>query len=123
MALDDRAKQFLGTSPVTEVAGQTSTTAEQRLLEFRKKEFIERAGAFAEDLIAFFVDQKRKNDFLDDECVAAIALLAMNLRTAYGEPQNDDEQKKWTDMMRTARLAEFDAICEAMQVYYDENNI
>ncbi len=120
MPLDEQAKQFLGASPIREVPGQNSADAERRLVEFRKKEFLQRAGTFAEDLIAFFIQQRKKNDYLDDECAGAIALLAINLRDSYGEPQNPDEKAKWNDAVRAERLAEFDMICEAMQNYFDE---
>jgi hypothetical protein len=120
MPLDEQAKQFLGAAPIREVAGQTSTDAERRQLEFRKKEFLQRAGQFAEDLIAFFIQQRKKNDYLDDECAGAIALFAINLRHSYGEPQNAEEKAKWSDAVRDERLREFDTICEAMQAYFDE---
>lgn len=121
MPLDDRAKQFLGNGPIQQVPGQVSTKAEKTLAEYQQKEYLERAGGFAEELIAFFVQQRKRHDYLDDECAGAIALFTINLRRSYGEPQNDEEQKTWTDAKRDARLQEFDAICEAMQTYHDEN--
>lgn len=121
MPLDARAKDFLGSGPVRELSAQVSKDAETRIQEFRKKEFLERAGSFAEDLVAFFVQQRKKYDFLDDECVAAVALFTINLRESYGSPQNDDEKKDWTSEKRDEKLGTFDIICEQMQNYYDEN--
>ncbi len=121
MPLDNKAKQFLGAGPIKELPGQEAKQASSRLLAFRQKEFRERAGAFAEELVAFFVQQRKKHGFLDDECVGAVALFTINLRESYGSPQNDDEKKGWSDEVRTRRLEEFDAICGEMQLYYDEN--
>lgn len=121
MPLDQRAKDFLGPGPVREVGAQVSKEAETRIGEFRKKEFLDRAGSFTEELVAFFVQQRKKHDFLDDECVAAVALFTINLRESYGTPQNDDERKDWTPEKREEKLGVFDLICEQMQDYYDEN--
>lgn len=123
--IDPRAKQFLqehGTGPIEQVAGGETRAAKeaQRLAAYRQEAYIKRAGQFAEELIAFFVQQKEKYDFTDDECVGGVALLAINLRYSYGEPQNDAEKEVWDDTQRDARYAEFDRICEAMQEYADE---
>ena len=119
MPLDEKAKQFLGSAPVAELPGQKSVDAEQRLLSFRKKEFLQRAGELAESMTAFFVQQRKSNTYLDDECAGGLALMLINLRDSYGSPQNADEKKAWTAEKREARLAEFDAICEVVQEYYD----
>ena len=121
MPLDDQAKKFLGTGPVKEIKGQTSSEASDRLSAYRQKEFRDRAGSFAENLVAFFIEERKRHGYLDDECVGAVALFTINLREAYGSPQNDDEQKTWTDEDRARRLGEFDAVCGEMQLYYDEN--
>lgn len=121
MPLDERARQFLGNEPVKQVPGQTSEHASQRIADYRAKEFINLSGTFYEDLLGFFLDQKKKQNYLDDVAVGAIALLTINLRESYGKPQNSDEAATWTAEKREARLAEFDAICVAMQNYYDEN--
>jgi len=122
MPLDAKAKQFLGDEPVHRVPAQHSAEAAKRIADYRNKEFIHRAGTFYEDLMGFFVEQKRKNDYLDDEAVGAIALFAINAREAYGSPQNETERAKWTPAMREEKLRDFDAICANMQTYYDENS-
>lgn len=121
MPLDQRAKDFLGTGPVRELKGQVSSDAEKRIQDFRTKEFLERAGAFTEELVGFFVQQRKQHDYLDDECVAAVALFTINLRESYGEPQNEDEKASWSPEKRAERLSVFDTICEQMQDYYDEH--
>jgi hypothetical protein len=121
MPVDEKAKKFLGPGPIKEIPGQESKEASVRLASYRQREFRERAGAFAEDLVAFFVQQRKKHGFLDDECVGAVALFTINLRESYGSPQNDEEKKEWTEALRAQRLEEFDAICGEMQLYFDEN--
>jgi hypothetical protein len=115
MPLDPKAKQFLGEAP------QVSKLAATRVAEYRSKEIIERAGTFYEDLLGFFLEQKKKGDYMDEESIAAVALFTINLREAYGRAQSAEEKATWTDAHRKAKLDEFDTICEAMQAYYDEN--
>ncbi len=119
--IDPLAKKFLGTGPITQVEGQTSKKAESVHAAYQMQEFLDRAGQFAEDMIAFFVEEKRRHQLRDDECAAAVALLAINLRKAYGDAQTPEEREVWTPAQSAARLAEFDEICEAMQTYFDNN--
>lgn len=121
MPLDPKAKQFLGADNAKASAPQVSKLAATRVAEYRSKEIIERAGTFYEDLLGFFLEQKKKGDYLDEESIAAVALFTINLREAYGRPQSADEKANWTDAQRAEKLNEFDTICEAMQAYYDEN--
>ena len=121
MPLDDLAKKFLaGGQPVQVVPTQEATKAAGRIAEYRTQEFLERSGGFYEELLGFFLQQKKKHNYLDEECVGAIALFTINLREAYGRPQNSREKETWSDEKRDMRLAEFDRICEEMQNYYDE---
>ena len=122
MPLDPKAKQFLDKAPVREIPGQVSKLAEQRVADYRDQEIIERAGAFYEDLLGFFLEMKKKHDYDDVESIAAVALFTINLRESYGSPQSPKEKGEWTDAKRAARLEEFDNICESMQAYYDENS-
>ena len=119
--IDPRAQQFLGPGPITQVPGQTSEKAIGVHAAYQMSEFLENAGKFAEDLVAFFVEQKKRYSLRDDECVAAVALLTINLRTAYGDAQTPEERETWTPAQSAARLKEFDEICEAMQAYFDTN--
>lgn len=126
--IDARAKQFLeqaGTGPITQVEGGLTRAARESdtMAAYRQQEFIERVGAIHDELAGFFVQQRKKYDRTDDEWVAAIALFTINVRHSYGEAQahNPEEIASWTDAQRAAKLAEFDTICEAMQVYHDEN--
>lgn len=119
--IDPRAKQFLGAGPIEQIDGAVSKKAEEAHAAYQMKEFIERAGAFGDHLIAFFVEEKKRHQYRDDECAAAIALLTINLRHAYGSPQTPEEHKTWTDEKRDERLDEFDTICHEMQIYFDAN--
>lgn len=122
MPLDAKAKQFLGPEPVVKVGSQVSAKAESRFTDYRQKEFLQRAGTFYEELMGFFLEQRKRGDYMDDEAIGAIALLAINSRESYGSPQNAEEKKAWTPEMRTKKLEVFDGICESMQSYYDENS-
>lgn len=121
MPLDDRAREFLGAEKVTRHGAQASAKAAQRYEDYRQQEFLQRAGNFYEDLMGFFLDQKKKGDYMDDEAIAALALLAINCRESYGSPQNREEAKQWDDAKRAEKLLVFDTICVTMQAYYDEN--
>lgn len=123
MPIDDKAKAFLDpTKPIREFKGmQAPADAEDRFKAYREKEYIERAGRFTESLVEFFLHERQRKGYLDDEAVGALALFAINLRELYGQPQNSTEKKTWTDKDRDAKLAIFDSICEEMQRYYDAN--
>lgn len=123
MTLDDRARQFLasGDGPIQTIPGQTSERAAERLAAAQRESRIKNGGKLAEDLIAFFVQQRKVHDYTDDESAAAVALFAINLRHAYGQPQNEKEDSEWSDETTESRLFEFDAICIDMQNYFDEN--
>ena len=119
--IDPRAKQFLGTGPIEQVEGAKSKKAAEAHAAYQMQEFIDRSGAFADHLIAFFVEEKKRHQYRDDECAAGVALFAINLRHSYGEPQYAEESAVWTDEKREERLAEFDTICSEMQLYFDTN--
>jgi hypothetical protein len=129
--LDDFAKKFLqGASKDNEDPGseeyihvsQGQKASEEALENYfatRKLDFIQRAGAFTEDLVAFIIDQKKKRNLSDIETVFGIALATINLRNSYGSAQYDDE--KITPEQRSELLKQFDSICWGAQQYYDEN--
>lgn len=89
--------------------------------DFRVKEILERSDSFYQDLMGFFIKERSRCSYMDEESVAAIALLAINLREAFGSPQNAKEETYWTEEHRKARLYQFDMICAEMQKYFDEN--
>ncbi len=124
MPLDEKAKKFLENAPVTQIAG-TSAAASAKVVDahaaYRQKEYMERTGSLYEELMGFYIEERRKRNELDDVCVGAIALFTINLRAAYGNPQTPEEEKTWTEIDRANKLAEFDSICVAMQNYYDAN--
>jgi hypothetical protein len=83
--------------------------------------FIERAGSFAEDLVAFIIEQKRLRNLSDIETVFGLALANINLRNAYGSPQGKESARDFTPEKRAALLEEFDDVCAGAQDYYDAN--
>lgn len=119
--LDDFAKQFLSgaqASPDEEhiyVAGgqKASEAALAKYFEERKTDFIKRAGSFTEDLMAFFIEQKKMRELSDRESIFALALASIQLRHAYGYAE---------DTNKTAELLEeFDAVCWGAQQFWDAN--
>jgi hypothetical protein len=111
---EEEEKEYIHVAP----GQQLSAAALKRYAEERQREFIQRSGTFAEDLLAFIVEQKRMRQLKDTETVFALALANINLRNSYGSPQNE---APYTLEKRTALLAEFDEICAGAQDYYDAN--
>lgn len=123
MPIDAKAKQFLGDGPIQKVKGGEVKGAATAHAEYQAREYLERVDGLYQELMGFFLQKKKAGQYLDDECIGAIALFTINLREAYGKPQTPEEKKivPWPEERREAKLAEFDAICEQMQNYYDEN--
>jgi hypothetical protein len=128
--LDNFSKQFLlsgndgskkgETEYITVGEGQRiSAEALKHYDEARAKSFMQRAGSFTEDLIAFIVEQKNMRDLDDVATIFGLALANINLRNAYGKPRGAKE--KTTPEEQEARWAEFDAVCMGAQEYYDAN--
>lgn len=125
--LDNFSKQFLLSSGpekgdpeyITVSKGQTiSAEALKHYDEARTRSFMLRAGSFAEDLMAFIVEQKNMRELDDVSTIFALALANINLRDAYGKPPGD---RKITPEEQEARLAEFDSVCMGAQEYFDAN--
>lgn len=134
MPLDPKAQNFLANerlegsntpSPaVTRLGPQTASSGvkrDQMVVDFRVKEILERSDSFYQDLMGFFIKERNRCSYMDEESVAAVALFAINLREAFGSPQNAKEEATWTEEHRKARLYQFDMICAGMQQYFDEN--
>jgi hypothetical protein len=86
-----------------------------------KEDFIKRAGAFTEDLVAFIVDQKKLRNLDDKAVVFGLALANINLRNSFCSPQNREEQKEFDSKQKQQLETEWDEICWAAQCYYDKN--
>ena len=123
--LDSFSKKFLISSTDEEeyisVSGgqKASADALQKYAETRKLDFIQRAGSFTEDLVAFVVEQKKMRELSDREVVFALALTNINLRNAYGSPQGGE--KDVAPERREALLKEFDEVCWGAQQFWDAN--
>ena len=123
--LDDFSAKYLLTNTDEEEyfsvsGGQKAGKAALELYaERRKIDFIQRAGGFTEDLVAFIVEQKKMRELSDREAVFAIALTNINLRHAYGSPQGGE--KDITPERREALLKEFDEICWGAQQFWEAN--
>jgi len=125
--LDSFSRKFLlQSSPpgeqeyISVAPGQkASPEAVRRYEEERMRDFIQRAGSFTEDLVAFVVEQKQLRSLSNIETVFAVALATINLRNAYGSEQ--DEQPM-TPEKRDAYLEEFDDICVGAQAFFDANS-
>ena len=129
--LDDFSRQFLFSIDEADSDGneefvkvqdgqQISSEALKKYQERRKEEFIERAGAFTEDLIGFVMEQKQMRGLSDVETIFALALSTINFRHAYGSKQGNEEEP--TPEKRKKLLKEFDAICYGAQQYWDAHN-
>jgi len=123
--LDQFAKRFLSASAgndkelIAVAPGQKLSEENlRRYQQERLKSFVERAGAFTEDLVGFVVEQKKKRDLTDMETVFALALANINLRNAYGSSQNEPD---FTPEKGEQLLEEFDEICRGAQDYFDAN--
>lgn len=102
--------------------GEGQKASEETLQSYykdRQKEFIQRAGNFTEDLVAFIVEQKHMRSLSDKEAIFSIALANINLRNAYGQSQG--KEKDITPARRNQLLKEFDEICWGAQQYWDAN--
>lgn len=124
MPLDEKARAFLPAgAPVTEFPGMKAPPeAINKYQAYREEEYLKRAGKFSEDILEFFLHEKNKRNYLDDEAIGAIALFTISMRTMYGDPQTKEEHARtWTDADREARYKIFDSICEEMQRYFDKS--
>jgi len=74
----------------------------------RQEEFIKRAGAFTEDLVAYIIDERKRRNLTDNETIFGLALANINLRNDYGGEKGE-------------LLSEFDAVCYQAQQYWDSN--
>ena len=126
--LDDFSRKFLtgqrpsdsGTSEVFMTRGQKlSDAAMKQYQEQRTTEFINRAGSFTEDLVAFVIDQRKKRELSDFETIFGIALMTINFRSAYGSKQGNEKEPSKED--RQKLLDTFDEICWGAQQYWDAN--
>lgn len=128
--LDTFSKQFLlgeagpkeGEAEYISVAKgqQLKPEVVKRYHEERLFDFMKRCGLFTEDLVAFFVEQKKLRSLSDIEAVFGLALATINLRNTYGSAQG--EEKQFTPEQSKTMLDEFDAICSGAQDYYDANS-
>ena len=107
-------KEYIHVAPGQRVSAENM----KRYEETRQTDFIRRSGSFTEDLVAFVVEQKRLRMLDDTETVFALALANINLRNAYGSPQNGETLSAGR---QAELLAEFDEICRGAQDYYDAN--
>jgi hypothetical protein len=126
--LDDFSRKFLfgnkssdaGSSEVLVSRGQKlSDAALKQYQQQRTEEFIKRAGAFTEDLIAFIIEQKRRRELSDFETIFGIALMTINFRSAYGSKQGSEKEPSEED--RQKLLETFDEVCWGAQQYWDAN--
>jgi hypothetical protein len=105
---------------ITVTGGQkASNEAINHYYEERKLDFIKRAGAFTEDLVAFIIEQKKMRELSDRETVFAIALTNINLRHAYGSPQAGEKEVPVERQQEL--LNEFDEVCWGAQQFWDAN--
>lgn len=114
----ETAPEDIKTAPGQKASEDTlKNYAKHRMLEFVKK-----AAPFTDDFVAFFLEQRKIRDLTDEEAIFALALANINLREAYGNPQNEDEEEhESTTEHRTARLGYFDGVCYGAQQYYEAN--
>lgn len=126
--LDGFAKDFLfsGDEEIAIVDGSDEKKKNEQLatwVDYRMKEFIERAGSLTEDTMAYYTEIMHKRGYDNTEGIFALALLTINLRNSYGfEPRTSEENEQGvTKETADERLAEFDKICYYAQRYYDEN--
>lgn len=127
--LDTFSKQFLlgnagpkeGEAEYISVAKgqQLKPEVVKRYQEERMSDFVKRSCSFTEDLVAFFIEQKKMRSLSDIEAVFGLALATINLRNTYGSAQGGE--KPFTEEQAKAMLDEFDAICGGAQDYYDAN--
>lgn len=133
MPVHPHMKQFLdvpggrGSSDIHgEVAGkmlsrQAGGDASDRILAYRNREYIEKVGRIAEELLGFMLEQRQRKDWLDDEVIGAVALFCINLRDSFGSPQHTTDDLRWTPEFQKAQFAIFDTICQEVQAHYDRN--
>jgi len=123
--LDDFSEKYLISNEdkdeyISVSGGQkASKEALRKYAETRKTDFIKRSGGFAEDLIAFIIEQKMMRQLSDRETVFALALTNINLRHAYGSTQGNED--KVTPERREALLKEFDEVCWGAQQFWEAN--
>lgn len=121
MPLDQRARQFLGEGPRTVREHQRSASASDRILAYRNREYVERVGRIAEDLLGYLLEQRSRKDWLDDEVIGGVALFTINLRESFGSPQHTTDDARWTPEYAAKQLEIFDTICAEMQAHFDRN--
>jgi len=127
--LDTDSKNFIKkiegkeVTTVTKTDGTPPEVSEKVMDSFMgayASDFIDRAGAFTEDLLAFIIEQKKTRGLSDPEAIFGVALANINLRAAYGRPQNSSEANM-TDAESEKLLEEFDQFCYGAQEYWDDN--
>jgi hypothetical protein len=122
MAVHPNMKQFLDLADPSSIRqNQKAQTASDRILAYRNREYIEKVGRIAEELLGFMLEQRQRKDWLDDEMIGAAALFCMNLRESFGSPQHTTDDSRWTPEFQKAQFAIFDTICEEVQVHFDRN--
>jgi len=91
----------------------------ERYQKERLESFVQRSCSFTEDLVAFFIEQRKLRELSDVEAIFGLALATINLRNTYGTAQGSE--KPFTPEQAEEHLKEFDAICSGAQDYYDAN--
>lgn len=99
---------------------KASSAALAKYEKKRQEDFIKRAGAFTEDLVAYIIDERKRRDLSDHETIFALALANINLRNDYGNPPPTTEASR-KDAKKTELLNEFDEFCYQAQQYWDSN--
>ena len=111
----------LGDGPVTKLGAQRSAAASDRILEYRQREYVEKTGRIAEEILGFILERREGRDWLDDEVIGGVALVCINMRESFGQPQHETDDARWTPEYRAEQLKIFDTICVEMQAHFDRN--
>lgn len=122
MGVHPSMRQFLDVAdPASIRRDQKATDPSQRILAYRNREYIEKVGRIAEEFLGFMIEQRQRKDWLDDEVIGAIALLAINVRESFGSPQHTTDDARWTPEFQKAQFEIFDTICFEVQEHYNRN--
>ena len=121
MPIDPRMEQFLGPGERTVRQNQKSEAASDRILAYRNREYVEKVGRIAEELLGFLLEQRQRKDWLDDEVIGGVALFTINLRESFAQPQHTTDDARWTPEFAKAQEVIFDTICGEMQEHFDRN--
>lgn len=121
MPIDPRAQRFLGNGPIQKLNAARSESASDRILAYRNREYVEKTGRIAEELLAFIIERRESRDWMDDEVIGGVALFTINLRESFGSPQHETDDARWTPEYRAEQLKIFDDICGEMQRHFDRN--